>query len=92
MRPLKELREKCELTQQQLAARAGIGLRLLQKYESGERNLDGAKLHTLLKLRQELGCYLSDLITDLATAGLMDEYEEMLILENEITNTRKQEE
>lgn len=92
MRPLKELREKSELTQQQLAARAGIGLRLLQKYESGERNLDGAKLHTLLKLRQALGCYLSDLITDLATAALMDEYEEMLILENEITNTRKQEE
>lgn len=91
MRPLKELREICGLTQQQLAARAGIGLRLLQKYESGERNLDGAKLHTLLKLRQALGCYLSDLVTDLGTAALMNEYEEILILENEITNTRRNE-
>ena len=53
---LKELREKAGLSQVQLADASGISVRVLQNYEQGVRNLNGAKLITLLRLCRALGC------------------------------------
>ena len=61
---LKQQREKAGLSQSQLADAAGISVRVLQNYEQGVRNLNGAKLLTLLRLCAALGCKLSDIISD----------------------------
>lgn len=70
---LKLLREKAGLSQSQLAAAADLSVRVLQNYEQGSRNLNGAKLITLLRLCKALGCTLSDLISDPQSLQLLDE-------------------
>ncbi len=70
---LKELREKVGLSQAQLAAASGLNLRVLQNYEQGVRNLNGAKLVTLLQLCKALGCTLRDIVTDPQAVALLDE-------------------
>ncbi len=69
---LKELREKAGLSQAQLAAASGLNLRVLQNYEQGARNLNGAKLVTLLALCKALGCTLRDIVTDPQAVELLD--------------------
>lgn len=61
---LQELRHNSGLSQYQLAKKANIKVRTLQNYEQGGRNLDGAKLETLLKLCIAMECKLIDLIED----------------------------
>lgn len=61
---LKELREKNGITQKQLADLTGINIRAIRSYEQGTRNLNGARLSTLLKFCIALGCPLHDLITE----------------------------
>ena len=69
---LKELREKAGMSQGQLAAASGINMRVLQNYEQGVRNLNGAKLVTLLQLCTALGCTLRDIVTDPQAVELLD--------------------
>ncbi|GHU51315.1 hypothetical protein FACS1894127_7570 [Clostridia bacterium] len=61
---LHELRKNASLSQSQLANLTGISVRVLQEYEQGNRNLNGAKLVTLLKFCNALKCKLSDILTD----------------------------
>lgn len=61
---LKELRESAGLSQSKLAAVTGLNVRTLQDYEQGRKNLNGAKLVTLLQLCKALGCKLSALVSD----------------------------
>lgn len=61
---LKALRDGRGLSQQKLAEMTGLSVRVLQNYEQGVRDLNGAKLVTLLKLCNALGCNLFDLVTD----------------------------
>ena len=61
---LKDQREKAGLSQGKLADKAGLSVRTLQDYEQGRKNLNGAKLVTLLTLCKSLNCKLSDLISD----------------------------
>lgn len=70
---LKELRERAGLSQSQLAAASGLNMRVLQNYEQGVRNLNGAKLVTLLQLCKALGCTLRDIVTDPQAVALLDE-------------------
>jgi transcriptional regulator with XRE-family HTH domain len=56
-RKLRELREASRLTQEQLADRAKIATRALQKVESDSGN---PQLSTLVSLVQALGCEWSD--------------------------------
>lgn len=70
---LKTLRESAGLSQSQLAAQTGIGVRVLQNYEQGVRNLNGAKLVTLLQLCKALRCRLDNLITDPEALALLSE-------------------
>ena len=53
---LKDQREKAGLSQGKLADKAGLSVRTLQDYEQGRKNLNGAKLVTLLTLCKSLNC------------------------------------
>lgn len=59
---LKQLRLKHGLSQSKLAKLSGIPLKTLQKYESGDRPIDGAKLDTLCQISLVLNCKISELI------------------------------
>ena len=62
------------LSQSQLAAAAGINTRMLQYYEQGSKDLNSAKLSTLLKLCLALHCGLEDILTDGETIKLLGQY------------------
>lgn len=62
MTKLKEIRMSKGLTQKQLAEKSGINMRVLQHYEQGSKNLDGAKLETLINLSTALKCPLSEIL------------------------------
>lgn len=70
---LKALREKSGMSQGKLAATTGLSVRTLQDYEQGRKNLNGAKLVTLLQLCSALGCKLSALISDPDALQLLKE-------------------
>lgn len=59
---LKELRNRTNLTQKELAEKASVSLRMVQKYEQGEKDLNKAQGITLYKLSKALGCRMEDLI------------------------------
>ena len=69
---LKTLRRAAGISQTQLAAAAGLNARMVQYYEQGVKDLNAAKLQTLLKLCNALNCTLSDLITDPDVLELLD--------------------
>ena len=72
---LQAARKAAGMSQSQLANAAGISVRILQDYERGGRDLNGAKLATMLKLCNALGCSLRDIITDPDTIEQLDAYE-----------------
>ena len=59
---IKQWRTKKKLTQQSLADGTGLHIRLIQKFESGERDLDNAAATTVQKLAIAFGCKMEDLI------------------------------
>lgn len=61
---LSEMRYKMNLSQAELSAISGVNLRSIQTYESGERDINLAKLDTLCKLALALNCTLYDILTD----------------------------
>lgn len=72
---LQRLRKEAGLSQSQLAKKAGIRVQVLQQYEQGVRDLNGAKLATLLKLCNALECGLADIVTDEETLELLKAYD-----------------
>ena len=72
---LQRLRKEAGLSQSQLAKKAGIRVQVLQQYEQGVRDLNGAKLATLLKLCNALECRLADIVTDEETLELLTAYD-----------------
>lgn len=71
---LQAKRKERGLSQSQLAAASGVNLRTLQKYEIGEKDLNGAKLSTLLRLCIALECRLIDILNDPETVRLLETY------------------
>lgn len=74
---LQAARAAAGMSQSQLARAAGISVRVLQDYERGARDLNGAKLATLLKLCNALKCRLPDILADPDTLELLEAYEKI---------------
>ena len=72
---LQRLRKEAGLSQSQLAKLAGLNVQVLQQYERGARDLNGAKLATLLKICNALECRLADIMTDEETLELLKAYD-----------------
>lgn len=62
MTNLQKLRNEKGFSQSQLADLSGVNFRMLQYYEQGAKNIDGAKLETLISLAAALGCSISDIL------------------------------
>lgn len=69
---LRETRKKADLSAAQVGRRTGIAANTITMYENEERNINGAKLLTLLKICDVLDCGLQDIITDPATLELLE--------------------
>lgn len=62
MSNLKQIRESRGLSQSQLANAAGINCRMLQFYEQGARDINGAKAITVYKLATALQVGVEDIL------------------------------
>ena len=60
--PVKRLRKALGITQEELARRCGITLRMIQAYEQGRQDLSKAEASTLLNLSRALCCKPEELI------------------------------
>ena len=72
---LREIRETRGMSQQDLADKSGINKRMIQAYEQGYRDINGAKLSTLLTLVNVLNCSIDQIVTDDALIIQLGEYE-----------------
>jgi len=61
---LKEIRESRGMSQQDLADKSGINKRMIQAYEQGYRDINGAKLSKLVTFCNVLECHLSEIVDD----------------------------
>lgn len=62
MTRLKTIRENTGMSQSQFTKAAGVNNRVYQHYEQGSRQIDGAKIETLLRISTTANCRISDLI------------------------------
>ena len=74
---LKEIRESRGMSQQDLAAKSGINKRMIQAYEQGYRNINGAKLSTLVTFCIVLECHLSEIVDDAQLVKDLKAYESL---------------
>lgn len=65
-----------KLSQQECADLSGVNIRIIRSYEQKTRDINGAKLLTLLKLCAALRCRLEDILGDAETLELLRRYEE----------------
>ena len=72
---LREIRESRGMSQQDLAEASGITKRMIQAYEQGYRDINGAKLSTLLSLANALHSSPDEIVTDDALIIQLGEYE-----------------
>lgn len=72
---LRAFRKKEKLTKTQLSDLTSISMRTIDDYETGKRDINGAKIKTLLKLCKALSCRLEDILTDEETLDLLQEVE-----------------
>lgn len=60
--PLKRQRRSAGLTQQELAEKSGVKLRMIQAYEQGYQDISKAEVQSVLKLARVLRCSPEDLL------------------------------
>ena len=73
---LQALRLAAGLSQSQLADKTGINVRTLQHYEQGDKDLNAARITTLLNLCNTLECTLQEILTEPEALKLLSEYKE----------------
>lgn len=61
---LKYWREEKGMTQQELAEKSGVSLRSIQNYEQGFKDINGAKVVTVLALAEALDVDVYNIIND----------------------------
>ena len=59
---LSQLRKSAGLSQSELARRSGVGLRSIQMYEQGHKNINHASGETLYRLSLALNCSMEDIL------------------------------
>lgn len=64
MSKLKTMRDAAKLSRLELAEMSGVNARTIEGYEQGKKDINGAKLKTLLKLCHVLNCSLNDILDD----------------------------
>ena len=62
MTNLRKIRTARGITTTELASKSGISYRTLLHYETGERNIDGAKLDTLISISMALNVDIRDIL------------------------------
>jgi len=75
---LKEIRESRGMSQQDLADKTGIPKRMIQAYEQGYRNINGAKLSTLLTFANVLNCQIDQIVTDESLIARINKHREYI--------------
>ena len=60
--PLKYYRLRKGISQRELSVISGVGLRLIQHYEQGFRDISRAQAMTVCKLASALDCTVEDLL------------------------------
>lgn len=73
---LKEIRKKQGLTQAELARKSGLNPRTLQDYEQGSKDLNSARLETILRLCVALNCKMIDIVNSPDMINLVHQYGE----------------
>ena len=73
---LKEIRESRGMSQQDLADKSGISKRMVQAYEQGYRDINGAKLSTLLTFANVLNCPINQIVTDESLIAKINKHRE----------------
>lgn len=63
---LKSVREMKEMTQQELADKSGINIRMIEHYEQGSKNIRKASAETVYYLAKALECDMEDLLDDMS--------------------------
>ena len=61
-RKIRDLRNRNGLTQQELARRSGVKLRMIQAYEQNYQDISKAEVGSVLKLAKALSCSVEDLL------------------------------
>ena len=59
---LKFIREEKGMTQAELAIRSGVNLRSIQNYEQGFKDINGARVTTVLALADALECDVYEIV------------------------------
>ena len=59
---LKEIREKKNLSQSQLAEKSGVTLRVIQAYEQGYKDINKGQVVTVLALADALDCNIREIL------------------------------
>lgn len=60
---LKDIRVRKGYSQSELSDMSSVNMRMIQHYEQGFKDINNAKLDTLLSLSIALDCRISDLLT-----------------------------
>ena len=71
---LKVNRELAGISQETIAAKTGLDLETIQKYEDESLDLNQASLLTLLKICKVLDCEISTILTDPETIDAWEKY------------------
>lgn len=61
---LKDQRKEKKMSQNELSKLSGVNPRMIQFYEQEKKNINGAKLATLISLSNALDCRIRDILTD----------------------------
>ena len=74
---LKEIRESRGMSQKDLADKSGIPKRMIQAYEQGYRDINGAKLAKLVTFCIALECHLSEVVDEAQLVKDLKLYEDL---------------
>jgi len=74
MTNLQRIRKERGLTQKELAEISGVSLKMIQKYETGEKNINHARAITLWRLALALDCEMVQLLAESETEKTIYEF------------------